>query len=203
MKLGFFFFRNVILTERMSSIIKLFMVVFGIVLGVSLIGVPYFSSLFSLENKGEVKIKDQIIVVDIVNEPETRARGLSGRESLGVNEGMLFIFDSADYYPFWMKDMKFPIDIVWIADNRIVGFEERVSPEPGVPDRELKSYVPPEPIDKVLELAAGRVRLLRAEVGDAVRVRRLIAGGALLPSFEDFANALAEWRSLRTDVRVY
>lgn len=179
------------------------MVVFGIVIAVSLIGVPYLSSLFSLENKGEVKIREQIIVVDIVKDPDTRARGLSGRDGLGVNEGMLFLFDTPAYYPFWMKDMKFPIDIVWISGNTIVGIDERVPPEPGVPDRELTTYAPPEPVDKVLELAAGRVRLLRASVGDAVKVRRLIAGGALLPSFEDFANALKEWRSLQADVKVY
>lgn len=177
------------------------MVVFGVVIAVSAIGVPYFSSLFSLENKGEVKIREQIIVVDIVKDPDTRARGLSGRDGLGVNEGMLFLFDEEAYYPFWMKDMKFPIDIVWIAGNAIVGFEERVEPEPNVPDEELTIYTPPVPVDKVLELAAGRVGLLRAKVGDAVKVRRLIGGGALLPSFQDFASALEEWRSLRADVK--
>ncbi|MFH0806339.1 MAG: DUF192 domain-containing protein [Candidatus Brennerbacteria bacterium] len=185
----------------MSSIIKLFMVVFGIVAGVSLIGVPYFSSLFSLENKGEVKINEQIIVVDIVKDPDARAKGLSERDGLGVNEGMLFLFDDAAYYPFWMKDMRFPIDIVWIAENTIVGFEERVSPEPGIPDSELMSYAPPEPVDKVLELSAGRARLLRAEVGDAVKIRRLIAGGARLPSFAELKGMFKEWRALQGDVK--
>lgn len=179
------------------------MVVFGIVLAVSMIGVPYFSSLFSLENKGEVKIRDQIIVVDIVKDPDMRAKGLSGRNGLGVNEGMLFLFEEAAYYPFWMKGMKFPIDIVWIAGNTIVGFEERIPSEENVSDGELTIYTPPEPVDKVLELAAGRVNLLRASVGDTMFLRRLIAGGALLPSFEDFTNALKEWRSLQPDVRVY
>jgi len=90
---------------------------------------------------------------------------------------MLFLFEDAGYWSFWMKDMRFPIDIVWIAGDRIVGFEERVAPEPGAAERDLRRYAPPEPVDKVLELAAGRVRLLRAEVGDTVRVRRLIAAG--------------------------
>jgi hypothetical protein len=188
----------------MSGIIKLFMIVFGIVLGVSLVGVPYFSSLFSLENKGEVKVRDQIIVVDIVKDPDTRAKGLGGRESLGVNEGMLFLFDEAAYYPFWMKDMKIPIDIVWISGNTIVGFDERVSPPPaGVSDSELSIYAPSSPVDKVLELAAGRVRLLRAEVGDMVKIRRLIAGGARLPTFSELKGMFGEWRAIQGDVKTY
>lgn len=185
----------------MSAVIKLFMVVFGVVIAVSAIGVPYFSSLFSLENKGEVKLGEQIIVVDIVKDANARAKGLGGRESLGVNEGMLFLFDEAAYYPFWMKDMRFPIDIVWIAGNTIVGFEERVPPEPGMLDRELTNYVPPVPVDKVLELAAGRVRLLRAEAGDTVKIRRLIAGGARLPSVVELRGMVSEWRSLQGDVK--
>lgn len=150
------------------------MVIFGIAIAASLIGVPYFSSLFSLENKGEVKVWEQIIVVEIVKDPDARAKGLSGRDSLGVNEGMLFLFDEPAYYPFWMKDMKFGIDIVWIAGNTIIGFEERVPSPSGVSTLELPTYAPPGPVDKVLELSAGRVRLLRAEVGDTVEVRPFI-----------------------------
>lgn len=180
------------------------MVVFGIVIAVSVIGVPYFSSLFSLENKGEVKINEQIIVVDIVRDESARAKGLSGREGLGVNEGMLFIFDEPGIYPFWMKGMKFPIDIVWISGNRIVGLKERVPPEPGVPDRELTTYTPPEPADKVLELAAGRARLLRATIGDTMKVRRLLngGGGARFPSLEELIGAFKEWNQMNRDVRV-
>lgn len=177
------------------------MVVFGVVIAVVAIGVPYFSSLFSLENKGEVKIREQTIVVDIVKNPEARAKGLSGRAELAVNEGMLFLFDEPQYYPFWMKDMRFPIDIVWIAENTIVGFEERVPPEPGLPDRALTNYVPPVPVDKVLELAAGRVSLLRAAVGDTVRIRRFLPGAARLPDLREFAEAFREWGALSGGTR--
>ncbi|MBI2278670.1 MAG: DUF192 domain-containing protein [Candidatus Brennerbacteria bacterium] len=177
----------------MSALIKFFMVLFGMALGIALVGAPYFSSLFSLENKGEVKINEQIIVVDIVRDADTRAKGLAGRAGLGVNEGMLFLFDEAARYPFWMKGVSFPIDIVWISGNEIVGVEERVPPEPGVSEHDLKNYVPPAPVDKVLELAAGRARLLRAKAGDVVKVRRLIAGGARLLSFDEISETVHEW----------
>jgi uncharacterized membrane protein (UPF0127 family) len=73
-----------------------------------------------------------------------------------------------------MKDMKFPIDIVWINGDKIVGFEENVQPMPGARDSDLKIYYPPAPVNKVLELKAGRVELLRAGVGDTVKIRPLI-----------------------------
>ncbi|MDP3974767.1 MAG: DUF192 domain-containing protein [Candidatus Jorgensenbacteria bacterium] len=188
----------------MSAIIKLCLIVFGIILAVAGVGVPYITKVFSLENKGEVKINDQIIVVDIVRDENTRAKGLGGREGLGINEGMLFLFEETEVYPFWMKGMEFPIDIVWIAESAIVGFDERVPPEPGVPDRALTVYAPPEPVDKVLELAAGRVRLLRAKVGDHVKIRRLLGGangGARLPSFQELADAFRDWNEVNRGVR--
>lgn len=188
----------------MSPIIKLLLVAFVIVLAVVGVGVPYVSSVFSLENKGEVKINDQIIVVDIARDEADRAKGLGGREALGVNEGMLFLFEEAGVYPFWMKGMAFPIDIVWIAENTIIGFEERAPPEPGVPDRVHTIYAPPGPVDKVLELAAGRVNLLRARVGDHVKIRRLLGGvngGARLPSFEELADTFLEWNQVNRGAR--
>jgi uncharacterized membrane protein (UPF0127 family) len=90
---------------------------------------------------------------------------------------MYFIFDSPDYYSFWMKGMKFPIDIVWISGGKIVGFEENMQPpaDPNSPVSALKEYAPPAPVDRVLELHAGRVRLLKAAVGDGVLVKPLIS----------------------------
>ena len=55
--------------------------------------------------------------------------GLSGRDSLASSSGMIFIFDKAGNHGFWMKDMNFPLDILWINDNfEIVGIEKSLSP---------------------------------------------------------------------------
>lgn len=158
----------------MSSVFKLSIFVMGMLVGAGATSLYYLDRIASLEGKVEVRVRNQIIVAETVADEASRARGLSGRTSLGTNEGMLFRFDEAGTYPFWMKDMQFPIDIVWISGFRIVGFEQNVMPEPGVPDSELKLYMPPEPVDKVLELAAGRVKLLRAETDDAVQILPLI-----------------------------
>ena len=80
-----------------------------------------------------------------------RGLGLSGRDSLAADEGMLFIFPIDGPYGFWMKDMKFPIDIVWIDHGHIVkGVSQKVSPEtyPNL-------FFPPAPIRYVLELNSG------------------------------------------------
>lgn len=63
------------------------------------------------------------------NTPGSREKGLSGMDRLADNSIMLFTFDKPNKYGFWMKDMKFPIDIIWLdKDYKIVHIEEKVSP---------------------------------------------------------------------------
>lgn len=61
---------------------------------------------------------------------EQRQKGLSGRDSIGVNNVMLFVYDNPGQRCIWMKDMKFAIDIVWLdATHQIVATERNVSPD--------------------------------------------------------------------------
>lgn len=77
-----------------------------------------------------ITIGGKTVRVDIADTPLTQAAGLSGREQLKENEGMLFVFDKAGKYPFWMKDMKFAIDIIWITeDKHVVHIEKNALPE--------------------------------------------------------------------------
>ncbi len=99
--------------------------------------------------------------LEIADTESERARGLSGRAALGENEGMLFIFDEPEMPGFWMKDMHFPIDIIWLDENRqIVGLHENIAPDtyPAIfyPPR-LVEAGPPRPIKYVLEVNAGWV----------------------------------------------
>jgi len=105
--------------------------------------------------------------VEIANTTTTRARGLSGRESLAENEGMLFIFNSPGIHGFWMKDMKFPIDFVWIRGDKVVGVTENAAPEPGVAMWNLTLYYPPEDVTHVLEVPAGTVEKRSIKMGDS------------------------------------
>lgn len=128
-----------------------------------------------VKNKARISVNNQSLVVDVVKDRSSREEGLSNRDSIGVNEGMLFIFDNSDYHTFWMKDMKFPIDIIWISGNQIVSIDKNVPPEPGTPREELTIYTPEERVDKVLEIKAGRSNTLRIEEGDTINFEPLIS----------------------------
>ncbi len=144
---------------------------------------PSIVKLQEAEGRVELRIGNQFIVADLANTSQSRQRGLAGRNILGINEGMLFVFDEPGFHPIWMKGVNFPIDIIWINQgNRIVGLEEHVMPQPGVSDSELRVYFPPEPIQKVLELRAGRASLFDVGLGAEIRARPVLS-----PRFlEDF-----------------
>ena len=76
-----------------------------------------------------VKIKDKVIHVDLAITPDEQSKGLSIKNALNDSDGMLFPFDTPGDYSFWMKDMKFPIDIIWIDSNyKIVHIEKNLQP---------------------------------------------------------------------------
>lgn len=87
----------------------------------------------------------------VASTTEARARGLSGFASLPKDSGMLFVFQTAGVIGFWMREMNFPIDIVWIdADKRVSGVAPGISPE-----TYPEIFYPREEIMYVLELNSG------------------------------------------------
>lgn len=124
-----------------------------------------------LEN-GLVTVGQQTYVVEIAATAEQQAQGLSGRTSMSEASGMLFPFSPPQIVSFWMKDMKFPIDIVWIANGKVVGVVERVPmPLPTLAAQDLPTYEPSQPVDYVLELSAGQSQFFK--VGDEVTIGSL------------------------------
>ncbi len=81
----------------------------------------------STGSASSVKIKDLIIHVDLAITPDQQAKGLSIKNTLNDNEGMLFLFNVPGEYSFWMKDMKFPLDIIWINSNHEIVHIEKIS----------------------------------------------------------------------------
>jgi len=89
-----------------------------------------------------IKIKDTTYVLEQMVTQAQRERGLSGRLTLGKDRGLLFVFDEKDKHGFWMKDMNFPISIIWLDEEcKITGFKDVAKPEsyPEVFYPELKS----------------------------------------------------------------
>ncbi len=147
----------------------------GLIAGLIIAAIAISKALVFGSKNPPLKIKNlslagQIFRVELAQTIGERTLGLSGRDELGKHEGMFFIFDTPGDNGFWMHDMKFPIDIIWIRGNTVVGFAENAAPEFGKKDWELKIYYPPEDVDKVLELSAGSVQKFGIKVGDVISV---------------------------------
>lgn len=108
----------------------------------------------SLPNKVKITINNVILQADVALSSEEQTKGLSIKDSLNSNEGMIFPYESPRTLSFWMKDMKFPIDILWLdADKKVVHIEEGLQPcSPLLP---CPSYAPDVQAQYVLETVAG------------------------------------------------
>lgn len=127
--------------------------------------------LLFFHESGEIKgvlIKEKVFFVEIAETERALEKGLSLHPSLKDDQGMLFIFPRKDDYGFWMKDMLFPLDIIWLDSNlKVVGLEKNISPEtyPNVFYPKAKSLY-------VLEISAGQTDLLNLNIGDTVKFIR-------------------------------
>lgn len=138
----------------------------GWYLGSSLLIANRWDSSTAMRGAALVRIGNVAVPVEVAVSDAERSRGLSGRESLAAGQGMLFVFPEPGFHRFWMPEMRFAIDIIWIADGAVAGIEENVPPEsnPANP----RFYAPPEPVRHVLEVKAGFARERGIGVGDAV-----------------------------------
>ncbi len=117
-----------------------------------------------------VIVGDAIFMVDVAEKSEERAQGLSGRPSLGEGMGMLFIFEEESAHPFWMKEMQFPLDFLWIDGGCTVADITVDVPQPaeGTELSELPTYRPEVPVKFVLEINAREAAARGISKGDAV-----------------------------------
>jgi len=120
-----------------------------------------------------VSVGMHVVEAEVADTPARKTRGLSGRTRLAEGQGLLFPYAYEDLHGFWMFDMHFDIDIVWIRGDRIVDVTHgAVHDPPG----ELPIYRPSEPADLVLEVPAGTAARLGWRPGDPVRVEPPIPG---------------------------
>jgi len=118
-------------------------------------------------NMAKLTIHDKTYAVELADTSAKRELGLGKRDSLPADHGMYFPFPNAQYWVFWMKDMRFPIDIVWIADGKVVD----ITRDAPVPSKDpLRTFSPVAPADAVLELNAGTAAKNGILVGDDVAI---------------------------------
>lgn len=106
-----------------------------------------------------------ILTVEIARTPADQQKGLSDRDSMALNHGMLFVFDSEGMWGFWMKGMRFSLDIIWFdSQKRAVFIEQGLSP---CTPQNCPIYTPPVNAMFVLEVNAGFVKAHNIVIGDA------------------------------------
>ncbi len=116
----------------------------------------------------QIKIDDTAINADVADTPAARQAGLSGRQSLDPNSGMLFVFQDPKIYQFWMKGMHFSLDFIFIRSGKVVDILSNV-PFPADPNAtDLPVYAPTIPIDMMLEVNAGFANAHNIKIGDTV-----------------------------------
>src|SRR5215470_3518471 len=104
-----------------------------------------------------------VLQVEVMVKDEDRAMGLMFRPSLPKDRGMLFIFERSDFHSIWMKNCKFPIDIVWLdEEKKVVHVAESVPPCKADP---CPVYSPLRRAAYVVELNAGQARREKAVLG--------------------------------------
>ncbi len=108
------------------------------------------------------------LAVEVANDDAKRQQGLSGREALPKDGGMLFVFDEPGRYEFWMKDMRFALDMLWLAGGKVIEVTAKV-PAPSSATPEPARIRPQQAVDMVIEVPAGWAAANRVSAGDQVQ----------------------------------
>lgn len=149
------------LTQR--SIILLALLIILIIL----IGLTFFMlnppEIKNLPVK-KLKVGDKVIQVELAQTTLSQMKGLSGRNELEKDWGMLFVFSATSVRTMWMKDMNFGLDVIWIREWKIVKIDEGVYPQ-GLGQPVVSSEVS---ADSFLEVNTGFVKDHQIKVGDLV-----------------------------------
>ena len=152
------------LGSRFLNIIKNYFIDFVVLIIFFVIGYHFWTTV-DFDNIKYIKIAGQNIKVELALTPEDRAQGLSDRSELLGNEGILFVFDYPGKYPFWMKDMNFAIDIIWIGDDMHVVYIKKYAR----PEEYPNTYVPNKDAKYVLEVVSGFSEKNNLRLGDKAK----------------------------------
>lgn len=143
---------------------KLFFILIPLLI-ILIVGTFFYS--FYKFSQPTAEIKGHKFQLLIAKSDKDKQIGLSKYNNLAKDKGMVFIFDNEGLYSFWMKDMKFPIDILFIKGDKIVTIQQNV------PINNLTIYSPTQNVDKVLEINANLSREYGINVGDSVTLKNV------------------------------
>lgn len=151
-------------TKRGQEIILLILGIIGVIIIATTIWLVFFTK--EPQNTTKLVINNTVIEIEILDTPEERSKGLSGREILLSNKGFWFVFEELGFYYFWMKDMNFPIDIIWIDENyKIIDITENL-----LPNTYPKSFTSKEKALFILEVSTGFVKKHNIKIGESFKI---------------------------------
>jgi uncharacterized membrane protein (UPF0127 family) len=144
-------------------------IILGIIIAFSLFLKIYYNYHWP---KAKVKINARVFNVLVADNKKNWIKGLGGRDNLGNYDGMIFLFPTQQQHVFVMRDMRFPIDIIWIKNGVVVDFAPNVPLDLAKTESELVPYAARDVSDRVLELKAGTAQQLNLKIGDKVDILR-------------------------------
>lgn len=150
-----------------SKIFKTWHLILLVALVLIAVGHRIYGSLWV---KGTVTIAGKDVRVLIADTYKHRLQGWSGKKDMGKYGGMLFVFPDAGRHAMVMRDMYFPLDIVWINGETVVDIAPNLPPEAGVAEEDLVIYQARTTSTLVLELPAGFMAQTGLKIGDKVQI---------------------------------
>lgn len=150
--------------KNMLFVVLMFFGIIILILFLSMV-IAFFS-----KNKNKVCVNNNCFEVEVALTLREKSRGLMFKQELAENAGMFFIYDKEDIYSFWMKNMNFPLDIIWInRDKKIVHIEKNLQPCQddncqGVKSKEKAMYI--------LEINSGLTEKLKIKEGDSIVIQK-------------------------------
>lgn len=156
----------------MRTVFALFALLFLIVIGISLSQNYLKNNPLPFLKTSTITIGKQTFKLNVAKDSKEKEIGLSEKKSLPEDYGMLFPFEKPGYYSFWMRNMQFPIDIIFINGKKIVKIYQNLQ-VPTTKEESLPIYQSEEPADKVLEINSGLSQKYNFKEGDEVKIENL------------------------------
>jgi len=126
--------------------------------------------IISINNlKADIFVNDVLFKADTAIFLDKKYKGLSKINSINDNQAMLFVYLYSGEHGFWMKDVNFPLDFLWIEKNKIIEISENINPFNN--EGQITQLKPNHKVDKVLEIKAGTVSRCGIKIGDEVFIK--------------------------------
>ena len=143
-----------------------------------LISVNVYTQVLSIRKvpltRARIRLGEANVVAEVARTKAQQVRGLSGRTSLGQDEGMWFSYSNSEASAFWMRGMLIPIDIIWVREKKVISISDRVPPPlPNTALKDLPIYTSSTSADGVLEVNAGWAKAHNVGLGTLVVVQSI------------------------------